>query len=78
VVQALGIQSAVKVVLMYVTLGYQKLFFLVLGHDIDEVVPLARLAEKHFALAILYILLDIQCHLLGYEKVLHLIRHCQA
>ena len=65
VVQALGIQSAVKVVLMYVTLGYQKLFFLVLGHDIDEVVPLARLAEKHFALAILYILLDIQCHLLG-------------
>ena len=77
-VELLGVEQAFDVVVVYGAERHEILLGLVLHHCWYERVDLAGCAKEHFALAVLHILLYVECDGFGDAEVLHVLGDCDA
>ena len=73
VVEFLRVEQLLYVVVVNAAHWHEIFLALVLHHCGDERVELAGVAEEHLALAILHILLYVECDCLCYAEVLHVL-----
>ena len=77
-IELLGGELLLHVVVVNRAQGHEELLSLVLHHSGDERVNLSCVAEEHLALSVLHVLLDVESYCLCNAEILHVLRNSNA
>jgi hypothetical protein len=74
-VESLGVELVLDIVVMYTAQWHEISLLLVLHHHGDEVIDLSGVSKEYLSLAILYVFLDIEGNGLGDAEIFHVFRN---